>query len=319
MSTGNSSAAERTDMIRKTAHLSLLLLVLLWVGGVFVRGEGTPLCLIVDTDMALDDVRALALLVASPDVRIYLVATSDGACSPETGCDLATGVMAYFGRTNVPVAAGRNLGQPGPEWRDWSERLQWPAGFVPPAPRRIRPPAADLIAKTVRRLDGRVVYLCLGPMTNLADALRHDPGIRSRIDRVVYYGSAPSDPVQDWNTRRDLHAAVEVFRSGLKIETLWQPEDRLIPFDAAWLERIRQSSTPPARLIVSTHSAPAVQTHLQKGGMKIWDELAALYLVDPQGFTFVPRQGAPTLRRLEAFQTAEVRAVYLKLLGVNPP
>jgi pyrimidine-specific ribonucleoside hydrolase len=277
----------------------------------------SPVSLVVDTDMALDDVRALSLLLSADGLNLRLVAVSDGASSPEAGRANARTLLAFFGRSGVPAAAGRVLDQPPPAWRDWSEHLCWPEGVRPPAPGGGKSQAAKQIARTIRRLKPPVVYLCLGPMTNLADALRRDPGLRDRIDRVVYYGSAPDDPTPDWNTLRDPSSAGEVFGSGLKIDNLWLPEERLLAFDDSWLAEIRKSATPAARLIAAVHGAPGVRAHLRGGGLKIWDELAVLWLIQPGSFSFAARPNAPHLRRLESFQAAEVRALYLKLLGAD--
>jgi pyrimidine-specific ribonucleoside hydrolase len=276
-----------------------------------------PVSLVVDTDMALDDVRALSLLLSSDGLDLRLVAASDGASSPEAGRANARALLAFFGRTEVPAAAGRVLDQPPPAWREWSERLSWPEGIRPPAPGGGKPQAAKQISRTIRRLKPPIVYLCLGPMTNLADALRRDPGLLGRIDRVVYFGSAPDDPTPDWNTLRDPSSAREVFGSGLKIENLWLPHDRLPAFDESWLDPIRRSTTPAARLITAVHGAPEVQAHMRGGGLKVWDELAVLWLIQPGSFSFAARPNAPHLRRLESFQAAEVRALYLRLLGAD--
>lgn len=296
-------------------------LVLQWIlAGVamaaFLPGA-PPVSVVVDTDMALDDVRAFSLLFAADGLDLCLVAASDGASTPETGCANARALLAYFGRGKVPVVAGRTSAQPPPDWRGLSERLRWPEGFRPPAPCRGKPQAAKRICQTVRRLQPPVVYLCLGPMTNLADALRRDPGLRDRIDRVVYYGTAPDDPTPDWNTSRDPASARAVFASGLRIENLWLPHDRLPAFDESWLGPIRGSSTPGARLIAAVHADPAVEAQVRGGHLRIWDELAVLWLIRPGLFTFETRPNAPQLLRLEGFQAEEVRALYLKLLGVD--
>ena len=49
----------------------------------------------------------------------------------------------------------------------------------------------------------------------------------------------------------------------------------------------------------------------------MWDELAVLWLVQPDLFTFETRPDTPRLRRLEGFQAAGVKALYLRLLGAN--
>ncbi len=63
--------------------------------------------------------------------------------------------------------------------------------------------------------------LSLGPLTNVAQALRDDPGLASRLDAVVISGGAmhvekapaPNAPAE-WNLFIDSHAADLIFRPG---------------------------------------------------------------------------------------------------------
>jgi hypothetical protein len=93
---------------------------------------------IVDTDVALDDVRALALLLADPRIDLRAVVTSDGSSAPAVGARNITRVLRYLDRADVPVAAGDKLGLPAPAWRAMSEAL---GGAELPAPGRN--PGAD--------------------------------------------------------------------------------------------------------------------------------------------------------------------------------
>ena len=62
-----------------------------------LHGHTYRVPLIIDTDMSLDDARALVLLFNSDMADVRLMVTSDGAVSPETGCrNLITFLGLYF-------------------------------------------------------------------------------------------------------------------------------------------------------------------------------------------------------------------------------
>jgi pyrimidine-specific ribonucleoside hydrolase len=271
--------------------------------------------ILVDTDMALDDVRAIAMLLNSDMVDIPLIVASDGVLSPEHGCKNLEMVLRYFKREDTKVARGRVLGKPAPPWRSWCEDLKWPE--MDAAPLRIvrSGQASEEIVKTLRSQDGEILYLCLGPLTNLADALRLNPEVKDKISRLVYFEAYTGDPLSGWNTSRDQESARFVFDSGVEIYWLSLPEDKLLPFDQGLYEKIEGMDTPAARLVASIHSAPVVGELLSEGHFYVWDEMAVIYLNQPSLFKFVPAAHGPEVMSLTSFKAQGIYDTYLKLLG----
>ena len=102
---------------------------------------------VVDTDMALDDVRAIALLAQDPNIQILIVVTSDGASSPSAGAVGAANVLNFMGLEKVDVAAGDPLAAPAPRWRPMSESIGW--SHLPLAPALIRENAAARLVEVI--------------------------------------------------------------------------------------------------------------------------------------------------------------------------
>ena len=97
--------------------------------------------------------------------------------------------------------------------------------------------SAKLLTRTVTESDQPVTLFISGALTNLAQALRMDPGIKENIAAVYIMGGAVYVPgningllpdtknmVAEWNIFADPLAASEVFASGLKLY--------LVPLDA---------------------------------------------------------------------------------------
>jgi inosine-uridine nucleoside N-ribohydrolase len=74
-----------------------------------VPGFGDPLPVIVDTDMGLDDVRALALRWRLPGVKLRAIVTSDGSASPQAGLKNLRQVLAFLGAGPIPLGRGATL------------------------------------------------------------------------------------------------------------------------------------------------------------------------------------------------------------------
>jgi pyrimidine-specific ribonucleoside hydrolase len=270
---------------------------------------------IVDTDMALDDIRAVVMLLNSDMFDIPLMVTSDGATSPRAGARNLRMLLRYFKREGTEIAEGRLLGKAAPPWRVLSEDIKWPEPVKLPDNIPVSPRGAAEIVKILESQDQAILYLCLGPLTNLADALRLNPGIKNKISRLIYYGSPPEAALPDWNTSRDLNAARIVFGSGLRIYYMSLLKEKLICFDYGLYRQIESMDTAAARLVTSIHSTPDVQRLLSEKHFWVWDEMTVIYLNTPSLFKFVPSADNAYAMSLSAFKAAGVHNTYLKLLG----
>ncbi len=107
--------------------------------------------LIADTDMALDDVRTLVMLLNSDMTDIRLIVSSDGAVSPQKGCENIRRLLNSFNRKDIPVAVGRTSDKPAPLWRSWSENLNIPDSESDSNPSEPFIPATEAILKALEQ------------------------------------------------------------------------------------------------------------------------------------------------------------------------
>ncbi|MFH1154589.1 MAG: nucleoside hydrolase [Pseudomonadota bacterium] len=273
---------------------------------------------IVDTDMGSDDARALILLFNSGTVDVRLMVTSDGVLDPGTGQDVLIRLLDALHRPDIPTFRGISLSLDPPQFRELNQSLAWPGES---RPNRDFPQAAETASNTIiraiRSSDTALVYLCLGPMTNLAEALRQDPGIASRIDTVVYLGQSPESRSPGWNTLRDRDAAAAVYASGLRIVGVGLADEDYPLFDQNLMNRIKKQETPLALLLARIHDTPDMHRAIASGHMKVWDEMAVIYMSRPGAFDMKAETAYPASQRLDRFDLAAVLETYLKLLG-NP-
>ena len=281
----------------------------------FLNGHSYKVPLVVDTDMALDDVRALIMLFNSDMADILLIVSSDGALSPSDGYGNLNGLLERFDKKGIRLAAGRDLKLPPPRWRAFSRVLFPPKKSndktTPGQPSKQL--AANAVVEVLNASESPVVYLGLGPLTNLADALRKDSGIKKKISRLIYYGTPYDAPKLDWNTARDKDAARVVFDSGLRIYTLSPGSLQTVPFDMNLFKKIKKLNTPASRLLTEIHEKPILKKPLLDSHFQVWDEMAVIYLNRPEVFEF--RQQRQNIFLLEGFKAGEISKSCVKLLG----
>ena len=184
----------------------------------------TPL--IIDTDPGQDDAVALLLAAASPELELLGVTTVAGNVPLALTTLNARKVLELAGRLDVPVCAGADRPLDVPlvtaehvHGDNGLNGVDLPEPTLPLDPRH----AADFIVQTLREREAGTVTLCpLGPLTNIALALRRAPDIAGRIRRIVLMGGGFFEggnvtPAAEFNIYVDPQAAHEVFSSGVPI------------------------------------------------------------------------------------------------------
>ncbi len=285
--------------------------ILLQTTGLYSHSYQVPL--VVDTDMALDDARALVMLLNQEVGKVTLIVTGDGAVSPQKGCRNLERLLALLARGDIGLAQGRGLHKKAPPWRTWSEKIFSQPGQQAPKSREAFPAAAQALVQVIGAADTPYVYLCLGPLTNLADALKKEASIKEKISRLIYYGTEPGAPRPDWNTARDPDSARLVFTSGIRIFALSHPGSQDLSFDQELFGKITAMDSPASRLVVELHQLPAVEKLLAGGHFRIWDELTVIYLNYPELFQFSQKRAG--IFTLDSYKSADIYKSYLKLLG----
>ncbi|MCS7336906.1 MAG: nucleoside hydrolase [Verrucomicrobiae bacterium] len=271
----------------------------------------TPI--IVDTDMALDDARALAILLEAPELDVKAIVTSDGSAPARAGATNVVRILHFLGRDKIPVGAGHELNKPPPVWVELSTTLGW--SELPLPPNVTIADAGTLIPQIFDRSTNRIVWVCLGPLSNLAELLDSRPELTNRISRVFYSGNHPDAPDPGWNTMRDIRAARAVFGAGVEIVAVHLPAERALLFDTDLYGEISRLDTSAARLIARLHAHPNVQRLLAANHFRAWDETVALALLEPSAMSLERSPRHSNVVVVTGLDTARARAAYIHELA----
>jgi pyrimidine-specific ribonucleoside hydrolase len=239
---------------------------------------------IVDTDAALDDLRALSMLFNSQVVDIRLVTTSDGVLSPERGAHHVHKLLTHL-HQHVPIVSGEVYQASGPEWRKWNSRLEWPDRQDRTADGEgIKKNAAQQMSRFLKEMDNPVLLICLGPLSNVAQAIDHLPRPEKEISRIVYFGGPPDSESPGWNTERDPKAAQKVFAADIPISCI-HPSPQAVPtLTQAMIRRMEAIDSRAAEVLTPLHQGDEVQRLVQESHLRMWDDLLSLYLAFPDMF-----------------------------------
>lgn len=269
------------------------------LAAVSASASAEPHKVIFDTDFGMvpqDDGYALMLALHSPELEILGITTVAGNWSLEQGTADVLRLLEIAKREDIPVYAGANMPlmhEPseyarttyGSWWSD-APATPPPGGFAAKQAESLG--AVEYIIDTVESQPGEVTILAIGPLTNVAMALRHAPGLAAKVKQLVIMGGAVAflpdgagnmTPGAEFNFWVDPEAAKIVLRSGIPIQLSPLNVSRKSSFHAGWFEKLVAVETPFTKLIREGGRAPwsddpDVIVHM-------YDQIAVASLIDP--------------------------------------
>lgn len=178
--------------------------------------------IILDTDPGIDDALALFLALASPEVTLEAITTVQGNVSVEHTTHNALTLLTLAGRADIPVAYGS--AEPLVRKRVDAGHVHGDNGvgnvtLPEPTIAPVEQQAVDLIIDKIMSNPGEISLVPIGPLTNIALAVRREPRIAQHVREVVIMGGAvrvPGNvtPSAEFNIFADPHAAHIVFHAG---------------------------------------------------------------------------------------------------------
>ena len=252
--------------------------------------------IILDCDPGIDDAVAIALALASPEIEVRAITASHGNVPLAHTAENALSILALLGK-DVPVypGAAQALMRPMVTASDVHGATGLGGVAMPPHRQRLAAGrAAEFIANEVLERPGEITLVCVGPLTNLALAMRLEPRMADAMKRVVImggaYGAGNRTASAEFNIYADPHAAQIVFGCGR-------------PFTMFGLDVTHQAIATPERVaalrglgtLVGARIADLLEVYkvpYKKNygwdGAAVHDMCAIAYLVDPTLFTVRP-------------------------------
>jgi purine nucleosidase len=177
--------------------------------------------IIIDCDPGIDDALALVFAHGHPELELRGITTVAGNVGLDQTTANALRVRDFAGMRDVPVTAGCPvpLQRPALHARQVHGDSGLGAASLPAASSGpARGHAVDFLADAVGAEPGQVTLIAIGPLTNIALALRRYPQLVSQVrDFVIMGGSAGRGnvtPAAEFNIAADPEAAAIVFGAG---------------------------------------------------------------------------------------------------------
>jgi len=184
-----------------------------------------PKHIIFDTDPGIDDSLALLLALASPEIVVDGISIVHGNCSANQAVSNALSVLELAQAAHIPVYKGCELPLVRPSLLAPETHGDRGLGYAELAEPKTKPQVqrgSDFLIERIMSKPGEITIVAIGPLTNVALAIRQEPRIVAAVKEVFIMGGAirhegNATPVGEFNTYADPHAAHIVFHSGMPI------------------------------------------------------------------------------------------------------
>src|SRR5579863_1734086 len=247
--------------------------------------------IIIDTDPGVDDAIAILLALRSPELSVEAITPVAGNVPLSLTLPNALRLLELAGRTDIPVAAGAEhplerelITAASAHGNNGLAGVDFPA----PKARPIADTAPQLIARLIRASPGEISIIAIGPLTNLALALREDPGLASMIRDIMIMGGSLSGgnitPAAEFNAYVDPEAAQMVFRCGAPITMVWLDVTRQVSVTEEVLQTLSSAHNPlglAAGRILRAQLEHVRRTGADDGVLHAHDALAMASFIDP--------------------------------------
>ena len=186
--------------------------------------------ILIDTDPGVDDAYAILLAMRSPELCVEAITTVCGNVSVEQATQNLFTILGSLDLDEFPIIAqgeASPLIKPlvtaahvhGDDGLGNTSHLRDTTGNPRYSPANTTLSSmwgVDLILETVSRYPDELIVVALGPLTNLAKAIRKDAAKMRRLRKIIVMGGAFEDygnvtTTAEFNIFVDPHAAQEVF------------------------------------------------------------------------------------------------------------
>ena len=212
----------------------------------------TPKRIILDTDPGIDDACAILLALASPELSLEGLSIVHGNCSLEQATVNGLSILELANASHIPLAVGCELPLVQPSLLAPQTHGNTGLGYAKLPEPRTKPQVqhgCDFLIEKILASPGEITIVAIGPLTNVAMAIRKEPRFAKAVKELIIMGGAirhegNTTALAEFNTYVDPHAAHIVFHAGIPTT--------LVPLDVTYqcvlttqdVERLQKINSP---------------------------------------------------------------------------
>jgi len=252
-----------------------------------------------DHDGSADDLLSLSLLLLDKKINLKAVTITPADCYFENAYETTRKLLFKAGKENIPVGEGiyHGINAFPSAWRAKPKILNALPQLINEECDVLEsiPEAHHLMAEQLAKSEEKVSVLLTGPCTNLVKALALNPGLSSKIEKIIWMAGAfdvrgnvatyNHDGSAEWNVFWDPVSSAQLLDYQLPITFVPLDVTNHVPVTFDFLRRLaRQADYPWSNLAAQFWATTLDTIPAYEYIYFMWDVLATSLLSIPEAF-----------------------------------
>jgi pyrimidine-specific ribonucleoside hydrolase len=232
---------------------------------------------IIDSDGGTDDLKAISMLLASPDVRVLAIIASPGALSAENAFLKIKSLLNSFYHEGIPVGINRNCLFKSPEFPaalnyKWGDESLLDPSKVPDY--------IGVIKDILRYEKTKISFICLGGLSSASGAIKDIPEFSSAVKEIIWSCDGLKDS-KGFNYSIDKASALAILDGKIPVKAV-HPSEEVIFYNDDFLVSADSINSPYAGKLYEFQNSAESKGH--RFSLLLTDELVPLILHFPDAF-----------------------------------
>lgn len=257
---------------------------------------------IIDTDGGIDDMRAITMLLASPDVRVLGIIASTGVLNADSVYSKVKKLLYTFHHEGIPVAINRSGSFRAPDFTQamklsWGNAGGWKNG------RQDDP--INMVTDLLKHQTTKVSFLCLGGLTSPA-LMAEDPTFLAGIKQIIW-SSIAGRKNTGFNYSIDTQAWNELYSGKIPLITVGSAGGKIF-YDDNLISQISSINNKYSDIIKAHFGSPSIRSH--EYSFYATDEMIPLFIHYPELFSKIEENHfSPLDEKIQELRSSVLRII----------
>jgi len=234
---------------------------------------------IIDTDGGIDDIRAISMMLASPDVRVLAITVSPGALSAGNAFIKVRSLLNSYYHEGIPVGINRFSNFKSPDF-PVALNTKWGAedGINPGE----TPDFLSVISEIISTERTKISFICLGSMSTAWNSLMNIPDFGRQVKDFIWSADGADDKA-GFNYSIDKKSSVAMLKQEIPVKIVRKYKlNNAVFYDTEFILNLSNINTRYAARISLFLDSEASADH--KFSHEATDEMTAVFLHYPELF-----------------------------------
>lgn len=234
---------------------------------------------IIDTDGGIDDMRAITMLLASPDVRVLAITVSPGALSAENAYIKVRSLLNSFYHDGIPVGINRRSRYRS---KEFPVPLQYKWGNEQGADPETAPDHITVIKDILSAEKTRISFINLGSMSTAYQSHTDIPAFRDQVKEIIWSSDGLGDG-SGFNYNLEKDASIRMLRQEIPVRVVRKADHNNSDFyNEDFIRQIGQINRAYAKRISEFFGSELARGH--NFSFSATDEMVPVFLHYPDLF-----------------------------------